>query len=261
MDEAANVLDCARSRISHIETGRNAPRKPDLEVLLRRYGAIDKLDVLEELRREGGKRGRWSTYRLPSWLIDYIELEADAAKVRIVELELVPGLLQTETYARQVHLVGGVHTAPPADVARRVAARMQRQQRLTDGNPLQVSAVISEAALERTLAHPDLAAEQLRLLRCRAQLPNVEVYILPFSAGLHRSMSGAYSLLSFAEGIAPDVAYQEYAVGGDLVDDEEIVQTLARLHDELRVQALGADESLNVISELINQTEGEEPSA
>src|SRR3954469_17310193 len=89
MEDAAAALDCARSRISHIETGRNAVRKPDLEVLLRLYGALDRLVTLEELRREGTKRGWWATYRLPEYLSGYIGFEADATALRALELELI----------------------------------------------------------------------------------------------------------------------------------------------------------------------------
>ncbi|MQA14863.1 MAG: helix-turn-helix domain-containing protein [Pseudonocardiaceae bacterium] len=262
MENAALVLDCARSRIGHIENGRNSVRKPELMVLLDLYGADDETrEVLEALRREASKRGWWSTYRLPSWLQSYVGLETDATTLRAFECELIPGLLQTEAYAREVHVVGGVHTAPPDEVERRVAARMQRQQRLSDPDPLTLSVVVSEAALRRTLAHGTLAAEQLRHLQSSAQLPNVALHVLPFGAGLHRSMSGSFTLLSFPPGVSVDIAYQEYAVGGDLIDDQEIVQRLSTLYDELRDQALGADESLDLISELMQQTEGEASSA
>lgn len=114
MEDAAAALDCARSRISHIETGRNDVRKPDLEVPLRLYGALDRLETLEDLRREGTRRGWWATYRLPpEWLQAYIGMEADAVSVRGFELELIPGLLQSKDYARAVHIAGHHMTPPP----------------------------------------------------------------------------------------------------------------------------------------------------
>jgi transcriptional regulator with XRE-family HTH domain len=255
MEDAAAVLDCARSRISHIETGRNAVRKPDLEVLLRLYGALDRLETLEELRREGTKRGWWATYRLPEWLQAYIGMEADAASVRGFELELVPGLLQSEAYARAVHIAGH-HMTPTAEVERRVEARMQRQARLTAPDPLQLSVVVSEAALQRVLALPtEVANDQLERLATYAELPNVTLHVLPFSIGVHRSMSGSFTLLSFDPEVAPDIAYQEYAIGGHLVDDQGVVGLLCSLYDELRDQALGADESLAFVSELAQRVE------
>lgn len=256
MEDAAAALDCSRSRISHLETGRYSVRKPDLEVLLRLYGALDKLETLEEIRREGTRRGWWATYRLPDWLAGYVGLEADAIALRALELELVPGLLQTEAYARAVHIAGH-HMTPTAEVDRRVAARMRRQERLTVAEPLVLSVVVSEAALQRTLAMADdVAAGQLDHLTTSAKLPNVTLQVLPFSIGVHRSMSGSFTLLSFPEGVSPDIAYQEYAVGGHLVDDQDVVGLLSSLHDELRDQALGADESLMLISELAHRAKG-----
>jgi Domain of unknown function (DUF5753) len=106
--------DGCRFGFSHIEIGRNAVRKPDLEVLLRLYGALDRLETLEDLRREGTRRGWWATYRLPpEWLQAYIGMEADAISVRGFELELIPGLLQSEDYARAVHIAGHHMTSPP----------------------------------------------------------------------------------------------------------------------------------------------------
>jgi transcriptional regulator with XRE-family HTH domain len=257
MEDAAAALDCARSRISHIETGRNAVRKPDLEVLLRLYDATGKLGALEELRREGTRRGWWSVYRLPDWLQAYIGFEADAITLRALELELIPGLLQTEPYARAVH-VAGHHMTPSEEVERRVAARMQRQARLTaHPDPLELSVVVSEAALMRTLALPDdVAVGQLDHLVASAKLPNVTLQVLPFSVGVHRSMSGSFTLLSFAPGVSADIAYQEYAVGGHLVDDQDAVRLLSGLYGELREQALASDESLTLISELAQRPKG-----
>lgn len=251
MEDAAIALDCARSRISHMETGRYGIRKPDLEVLVRLYGALDRLDDLEELRREGSARGWWSTYRLPDYLAGYVGLEADATSLRAFELELIPGLLQTEAYARAVHIAGH-HMVKADEIEHRVAARIQRQARVqSTDRPLELVVVVSEAALRRTLAMgDDIANGQLAKLASAAGLPNVSLQILPFRVGAHRSMAGSFAVLGFAPGVSPDVAYQDHAVGGHLVDDGEVVRLLSALHDELRDQALDADESLTFVSEL-----------
>ncbi|MGB6162437.1 MAG: helix-turn-helix transcriptional regulator [Pseudonocardiaceae bacterium] len=254
-EDAARELDCVRSKISHMEGARNPIGKPDLEALLRLYHADEETAVaLEEMRREGKKRGWWSTYKLPPWLGDLVGLEADAVTERVVELELIPALLQTEAYARAVHAAAA--RKPPSDeVERRVAARMRRQKRLTEPNALILSAIISEAALRRVMAQPDLAAEQLQRLVSDAQLPNVSLLVLPFSAGVHGSMSGSFALLDLGLEVSLDVGYQEHADGGHLVDDEDVVRLLSDLHDSLRSQALGADESLALVTELAQQAE------
>jgi hypothetical protein len=128
-----------------MEGARNPIGKPDLDALLRLYHADKETAVaLEEMRREGKQRGWWSTYKLPAWLGDLVGLEADAVTERVVELELIPALLQTEEYARAVH-VAAPRMPPGAEVERRVAARMQRQKRLTGPNALTLSAVVSSA--------------------------------------------------------------------------------------------------------------------
>lgn len=251
---AAGEIACSPTKITHVESGRNSPRKAELKVLLQLYGAsAEEHAALEELRREASQRGWWSTARLPEWLAAYVGLEADATSLRSLALELIPGLLQTENYAHEVHLLGD-HMTAPDEVGRWVAARVQRQHRLTGPQPLQLSAVVSEAALRRCASHPTIAPGQLKHLITQANLPNVELRVLPFSAGLHQSMSGSFSLLNFPDGVLPDVAYQEYAVGGHVIDDQVIVARLDRLFAALRDQALGADESLVVISELLTTT-------
>jgi hypothetical protein len=238
-----------------MEGARNPISKPDLDALLRLYHADEETAVaLEEMRREGKQRGWWSTYRLPAWLGDLVGLEADAVTERVVELELIPALLQTEDYARAVH-VAAPHMPPGPEVERRVAARMRRQKRLTEPNPLTLSAIISEAALRRVMAQPDVATAQLQRLASDAQLPNVSLLILPFKAGFHGSMSGSFTLLDFGLEVSLDIGYQEYAAGGHLVDDQDIVRLLSDLHDSLRDQALDADKSLTLIAELARQLE------
>jgi transcriptional regulator with XRE-family HTH domain len=250
MEHAAAVLDCARSRIGHIENGRNSIRKPELKVLLDLYGASgEEHEHLEELRQEASKRGWSSTYRLPSWLKRYVELETDAVTMRSFEGELIPGLLQTEDYARRVHLAAG-DLIKPADLDRLVAARMRRQSRLTDDTPLELSTVVSEAAFRRTLGDAEVGPQQLAHVTELAQRPNITLHVLPYAAGLHASMSGSFAVLTFAPGVAPPFGYQEHAIGGHVVDDRDAVNQLMGLWELLRSQALSPEDSLRWLSEL-----------
>ncbi len=247
--DAAAAIGCSEPRIGHIETGRNAPSKSDLIVLVARlYRADDAtLATLEELREEASKRGWWSTYGLPKWLAGYVGLEADAASLRCLDIEIIPGLLQTEQYMRRLYALSD---PPPAkEIDRLVGARLQRQGRLTGPNALQLSAVVSQGALERCARDEAVADAQLAQLRERATWPNVELRVLPFDLGLHVG-TGPFSLLAFPDHLLPDTAYQEYAVGGHIIDDPSVVARLATLLDELRDQSLDADESLAMIAQL-----------
>lgn len=250
MEALAGRLDLSRSAIGAFESGRNLPSQPVLETILRECGALEKFDVLNELRKDARKPGWWSTYRLPQWLRAYVGYEDDALTAKAFSLELVPGLFQTEDYARQLH---SLHPLSDEEIERRVAARLQRQQRLTGPDPLTLAAVISEGALHRLFAEPDMAVAQLRHLASNAELSNVNLRVLPFSAGLHLSMSGSFTLLEFAPGVSSPIAYQEYAVGGHLVDDQDAVRELSGVYDQLQAQALDESRSLDMIVELMER--------
>ena len=252
-EQTAFVLGCSATKVTNVESGRNVIGKTELIVLLQHYGAgsAGKLEALEELRQEAGKRGWWSTARLPEWLANYVGLETEASSVRSFELELIPGLLQTEQYAREVHVLRG---QKPGDLERRVKARLRRQERLTASDPLRLSALISEAALARCARQPGVAADQFRQLLGWAQLPNVKIQVLPFATGLHSGMQGGFTLLSFPEGLLPDAGWQEYALGGHIIDDPTDVASLTTLYDELRGQSLGCDESLTLLAEFAENT-------
>jgi transcriptional regulator with XRE-family HTH domain len=256
--QAAEVLDCSEAKIGHIETGRNSIRKPEMTVLLGLYGASgDVPEVLEDVRKAGSKRGWWATYRLPSWLQSYVGLEADAVELRTVELELVPGLLQTETYARRVTTLAAAQM-DPGETERHVRARLERQRRLvSDDSPLTFAVVLSEAVLRRTLTDRTVAAEQMRHIETMAQRENVSVRVLSFDGGLHSSMAGSFVVLHFAPGVSLPVGYQEHTVGGHLVDDQDIVSKFDRTFDTLQAQALNQSDSLRLISEAAQRAESE----
>lgn len=253
-EQTAVVLGCSPTKVTNLESGRNVIGKSELIVLCQHYGesAAGQLQALEELRQRAVQRGWWSNARLPEWLAKYVGLETEASSVRNFEAELIPGLFQTEQYAREIHTLGGEVT--PDDLERRVRARLRRQERLTASDPLHLSVVLSEAALVRCARQSSVAADQFRQLDSWTQLPNVELQVLPFDAGLHSGMSGAFTVLSFPDGLLPDAGWQEYALGGHVINDPSGVASLTRLYNELRGQALGPDESRSLLTEFLENT-------
>ncbi|MGH3670874.1 MAG: DUF5753 domain-containing protein [Pseudonocardiaceae bacterium] len=235
----AAVIKTSNSRLAAIELGRNVVSYSELIVLVRNHdnGPEEQLATLEEIREEASKRGWWSTYGLPEWLAGYVGLVHDAISMRTLELENIPGLLQTEGYMRRLYTVDV--RLSTKDIDKPVAARLQRQARLNGSNPLKLTAVVSEDALVRCARDEVAAADQLSRLIEVAQWPNVELIVLPFDLGLHVGMAGPFSLLSFPHHMLPDAGYQEYVVGGHVIDDQLVVSELATLFDELRRQALG----------------------
>ncbi len=248
--EAAAAIRTSKSRLAAIEVGRNVVSYSELIVLVRDHyhGSDEQLATLEEIREEASQRGWWSTYGLPEWLGGYVGLEHDASEVRTFHLENVPGLLQTESYMRRTYATDVRLSGKEVD--KRIAARVQRQARLTGTHPLRLTAVVSEAALVRCARDETVADDQLAHLAEVAQWPNVELRVLPFDLGLHVGMAGPFSVLSFPDGLLPDAGYQEYVVGGHVIEDEAVVAQLATLFSELRSQALGPNESLAMIAQL-----------
>lgn len=232
-----------------MENGRNVPSKPDLTVMIALYGSSAQMhETLEELRQAASSRGWWSSYRLAPWLHNLIGLESDASVIRNFDLEFIPGLLQTEAYARMINTIGP-RVYLPDEVDRQVAARLKRQELLDDVRGATYHAIISEAAFYRLRGtSTDIAAEQYRHLTAMSERPNVTVQVLPFSAGFHESMAGSFVLLSFPRGVSTPIAYFEYAFGGQLEHDPKLVSRLSEVHDSLSEQALSAEKSANFIA-------------
>ena len=246
--DIAHLLGCSQAKVRHMENGRTAPSKAELKVLMDFHELPEEQrSLLEVTREEARKRGWWSTYRLPTWFQDYVGMEADATRVRTFELELLPGLLQTEAYARAINVIGS-HMTEPSEVERKVAARLRRQKRLDEDPPLEVHAVISEAALHRCVADPAIAAPQISHLVELSGRKNISIQVLPFSAGLHESVSGSFTLLDFPPETWPASAYQEYAVGGHLVDDGDAVTALGGVFDRIRDRALSEEDTITLIT-------------
>lgn len=246
--QVASELGCSVAKVGHLESGRNVLSKPDLKVIAELYALSPEVHAdLEELRLAANTRGWWSRYRLPLWLQNYVGMEADAALVRVFALELIPGLLQTEAYSRELHVLVP-HIVAPEEIDRKVAARKKRQERLTADEPLELRTVISEAALHR-LRGSECAPEQFRHLVAMAKRPNVTINVLPFSRRLHQSMSGGFVLLDFPEGVSAPAAYFEYAIAGQMEHDAKVVARLSDTFDQLAEDSLGADESAEFIAE------------
>jgi hypothetical protein len=204
---------------------------------------------LEMARQEASERGWWAPYRLPNPLQNYVGMEADAVAARNFELELIPGLLQTEAVARALHEQSSL-LVPPGQVERWVSARMKRQERLAGETPLRLHAIISEGALRR-LNGSEQAVEQFRHLITAAAKQHITVQVLPFSAGIHPSMAGGFTCLEFPPEVSAPVGWLEYAIGGQMIDDQKHVTRLGLLFDQLAERALSPDESVRYIKEWI----------
>jgi transcriptional regulator with XRE-family HTH domain len=249
-DEVADHLECSASKISRVETGRVSVSPRDVRDMLELYGVEpQQRESLVQLARESRQKGWWHAYSdaIQPRFATYVGLEDAAAEIRTYEVNLIPGLLQTEDYARTVISAGNL-TGTQEDVERRVALRMARQPTLTGDSPPQLWAVLDEAALHRTVGGPGLMRLQLDHLVDLAAMPNVAVQVIPFTAGAHPGMGKPFVILAFPERADPDVVYLEDLTSTLYLEDVDEIDRYNMLFNHLRATALSFEESASLIT-------------
>ncbi|BDT87098.1 helix-turn-helix domain-containing protein [Nocardia cyriacigeorgica] len=248
-EAAGDAIRGSHAKISRLELGRTGFKERDIRDLLTLYGVHDpdERESFLELARKANEPGWWHRYSdlLPSWFGTYLGLEQAATKIRTYEAHLVPGLLQTPEYARAVVTLG----YEDADTDRRVAVRQRRQEILHRSDPPFVWAVIDEAALHRPVGGPEVHRAQMRHLIELAQLPNVTIQVVPYSAGEHAAAGSSFSILRFAEAELPDIVYLEHLTSALYLDRREDLALYLSVMDRLSVQAARPERSMEIISD------------
>lgn len=251
MEAAAKALGCSTSRISRIESGDIKPRTGDVMELLVAYGVgiegepgKSLLTVARELRqsgwwqRLGAISGRYATF---------IAYEAEAVEARNFEPTLIPGLLQTQAYARAVNSVGRETDTDSID--QRVRARITRQEILNrKPKPLKLHAILSEATLMFEVGGQDVLTEQLEHIANLAARPNITVQVLRFAAGATLADRGGFAVLTF-EGDDPALGYVETPAGELFLESPREIDRLTTVFDHLKTLAMSPAESVKFIRE------------
>lgn len=248
--DAAQWLDVNDTVISKLETGKQKVSHPYLTMLLQLYGVgSPHAERLHQLRRESSQRGWWADYSktVPSWFPDYIGMEDAADEVWTYQPTFVPGLLQTPEYAEAIIALNLDRATE--DVQRLVQLRADRQRRLTGEAPLTLRAVIDEAALHREVGGPDVMRDQIRHLAEAATLPNVTVLALPFSAGAHRGMPGAFTALRFPDE-PMNTVYLELYDAALYVETPAKVAKFADDFEQLVRQSLDAEGTARLLDQI-----------
>ncbi len=255
-EEVASQLSWSASKISRIETGRSPVTVSDLRRLLDFYRVpASRHARLIELARTAEQRGWWDVYAdaLKEGYSAMIELEAIAGSMRQYDPSLMPGLLQTQAYMEEI-VRSSLLVDPPGVVPQRVEVRLTRQAVLTrKEDPLELTAVLDEAALRRQVGGPEVMREQLLRLVEMAVRPNVGLQVLPFSQGSHPAMSGGFTILRFPGAIESGVVYLENRTSDIFVEHDAEVHDYNLAFDRLRELALGQEQSIALINEIANQ--------
>lgn len=246
-EKIAEVLGSDLSRVSRLENAKGVLQPPELHALLDLFGMpADRRDELEQLAKAA--RGR-AKYRVPDWAQKFTGIEQAASELRTYETELVPGLLQTEAYMREVILAADP-MIDDSEVDRLVAGRLARQRRITGNNPLHYSAVINEAVIRRAVGTADVMDEQLRRLLELAETPTVSLYALPFSAGAHAAMGYSFVLLDLPSPIDVRIVYLEDRLSADYLEQPEQIKAYSLTFERLLGSALGPRQTLKLIDEV-----------
>lgn len=250
--EAAKELDCADSKISRLELGQGGISKGDLKLLLEFYDVDPKqAEWMFELARSRSTRGRWGDYRavFPDWFRMYVDLEADADNIRQAQGEVIPGILQTESYIRAMDTVSA--RRDDEDIDGNVAARQERQQILTRDKPSTMSFILSESCLRRQVGTARIMREQLDYLAEMASRQNINLQILPFNAATPVSgISYNFTVLQIpSHGIAADLefVYIESFDDARYLDAKDAISSYTALWNRLQAAALGPKESLDLL--------------
>ncbi|MGD3107877.1 helix-turn-helix domain-containing protein [Streptomyces sp. YGL11-2] len=231
------------TRINQVERCTGA--KPTLELARALDAAVGADGLLVDL---------WPyVYRemFPDWSRKFMALAERAVVIREYAAAVVPGLLQTEEYARD--LLSLDRTLPSEEqLEERVAARLGRQARLEPPDCPELSVVLDEAVLVRPVGKPAVMRAQFARLLETADNPCITVQVLPFSSGKHEAMGGSLTVLSMPDGC--DAAYLEGADYGQLIEEPEEVKTYRVAYDRLGVLALPPNMSLDVIRSAMEGT-------
>lgn len=249
-EQAAERADMTADQLVRIETSRMVRLSVHhVRALLDAYG-VDDPDVraeLEQWTRESRSKGWWASYR--GVIAErFAGLEDAASVIREYNARVVPGLLQTEEYARAV-FHGGQPKATDADIEQRVTARMRRRTELFDnrGDPPDLWMVISEAVLRQMIGGREVMAAQLAFLEEAAKRPGTTIQVLPFVVGAHAAIDGDMIVLEFPDDGDRPVAVIEDLAGTVYVEDDEDVARLLYAHAQVSAAAASPSESLRMI--------------
>jgi transcriptional regulator with XRE-family HTH domain len=231
----------SEATVASIEQGRRMPQQEFVEKTDRILGA-------DGLLRAGLPYLLQSRY--PTWFRDFALLEADAVSLYSYENHVVPGLLQTEGYARAV-VAGSCPSPDDEEAESRVAGRLDRQAVLRRKPMPVLGFVIEEAVIRRPIGGPEVMKDQLRHLAECARMRNVSLQVMPTRRYTHAGLEGPMVLLETPE--RRNLAYVEGQRGSFLISDKDEVSVLTQRYGVIRAQALSPEESLSLMDQVVGE--------
>ncbi|MFI5952607.1 helix-turn-helix domain-containing protein [Cryptosporangium sp. NPDC051539] len=253
LEDAAEHLDISHSALSRIETGQATARTAYVDTLARLYGVDDRQrEALVRLAREARQRGWWHPYNdvLNDQYAAYISFETEAVSIRTYEPQTVPGLLQTEAYARAL-VTAQLPEASADQVDKRVQLRMERQARVRSDDPLRLWVILGEPVLRYQVGGLDAMRQQLEHLLEVGERPHTTIQVLPYSAGAHPGMGGPFVILGFED--SADVVYLENLTSSVYLEADSEVAQYTLTYEHLRAAANNREQSGQLIQRALRE--------
>jgi transcriptional regulator with XRE-family HTH domain len=237
--QAGYQIRASESKISRLELGRVSFKVRDIEDLLTFYGIHDETErrTFLGMVEQSNTPGWWHRYSevIPNWFNDYVGLEESASRIQSYELQLVPGLLQTEAYSRAVSC-GGRDWAITEESERRVKLRMRRQKILARPEAPKLWAVLDESVLHRPIGGREVMRAQLDRLIEYVDMPHISLQVLPFEvSGI--AAETTFTLLRFPQPELPNIVYIEHLRNALYLDRLDEIEVYSRIFDQLMVDA------------------------
>jgi transcriptional regulator with XRE-family HTH domain len=236
-EDAAAALGVSPLAIRRMEQGQVKWKPPYIKLLLEEYGvSAAEAKTFLELSAEANQPGWWYRYRdvLPDWFRAFVSLEEEASLIRAYEPHYIPGLMQTEEYARTVLRAG---LKDNDEIERRVRLRMERQHRLLQPGGLELWVVMDETVLRRPVAPAAVMREQIDRLIDIVALPNVTLQVIPFALYVHEGMYGPFHSFRFPFPELQDIVYVETVLGSFYVDQYPDVTAFSEALDRMSALA------------------------
>jgi transcriptional regulator with XRE-family HTH domain len=237
--EAGYVIRSSESKISRLELGRVSFKERDVTDLLTMYRVTDpeKREAFLELVRQSNEPGWWHRYTdlVADWFQDYLGLEESAFRIQTCEQQFIPGLLQTEDYARAI-ITRGWSASASERADSQVAVRIRRQALLTRPTPPMLWAVIDESILHRPIGGRRVMRTQIEHLLELTKQPNISLQVVPYQFSGYAA-EGSFTMLRFSEPDLPDVVYIEHLSGALYLDKPSDTELYTRVFDRLIVDA------------------------
>jgi transcriptional regulator with XRE-family HTH domain len=250
-EEAAKVLRVAPATVRRMEMAEVALKIPYVQILLTAYGVReDEVSAFVTLAEEANQPGWWQRYHdvLPDWFSMYVSLEGAARIVRSYEPHFVPGLLQTEDYARSVLEAGTIGNAGPDAVERHVSLRMERQRLLERADPPHLWVVMDETVLRRPVSIDGrVMRDQLDKLLELAARDRVTLQVAEFDDGPHPGTYAPFTLFRFAEPELPDMVFTEYLTGALYLDSRTEVSAHLEVLDHMTARAASTQRTEKIL--------------